>query len=253
MIRTAASCVDRSVFDSLKKKVLLDLFVSPWTLVPIIGGLSAWMVSWGLDGVTALNLAGLAGVVIGSGIQATRLIFGIEDLTADAQKYLEEQEEEEQNKRLDALQRRLLRDGDPRTQDCLKTLRLLHASFHKDAAADGSPITLALRGKVDELFHESVAQLERSFDLFHKARQLPRRAGGPLLEKRRQAVDEVVVTINHLSETIAHYHDSRLKKEAEGLARLRSELDETVEMARRAEARMDDLENERSYDIREFE
>lgn len=239
--------------DSLKKKVLLDLFVSPWTVVPIVGGLSAFLLSWGLDGVTALNLAGLVGVMAGAGIQATRLIFGLEDITADAEKYLREQEAAEETAELDALERRLRKDGDPRTEKCLHNLRVMRAALRSDAEEDGSPPVLAMKSKVEELYEESVGQLERSFDLWFRARQLPKKAAGPLLEKRRAAVDEVVETINHLAKTIADYHQSRVKKREGGLARLREELDQTVEMARRAEERIDALGREVEYDVREFE
>ena len=239
--------------DSLKKKVLLDLFVSPWTVVPIVGGLSAWMVSWGMDGVTALNLAGLVGVMVGAGIQATRLIFGLEEITADAEKYLREQEEAEETAALDALERRLKKDGDGRTEKCLHNLRVMRAAMRKDAEEDGSPTAMAMRSKVEELSEECVGQLERSFDLWFKARQLPKKAARPLLDKRRAAVDEVVLTIEHLAQTIADYHQSRVKKEEGGLARLREELDQTVEMARRAEERIDALGREVGYDPREFE
>ena len=241
------------MFDSLKRKVLLDLFVSPWTVVPIVGGLSAFLVSWGLDGVTALNVAGLAGLLVGSGIQATRLIFGIEEITENAQTYLKEQEAADEAAELDALQRRLLRDGDPRTQKCLKTLRVLTADMRREAEETGSPTTLAVLGKVEELSATAVAQLERAYGLWDKARKLPRSTARPLMARRQAAVDEVVETIEHLVETIARYHDGRAKKGSEGLSRLRGELDQTLEMARRAEERIDAIGRETGYDEREFE
>ena len=49
--------------DDVKKKVLLDLFVSPWTVLPLAGGLSVWMLSWAAEGSAFLNVAGLAGVI----------------------------------------------------------------------------------------------------------------------------------------------------------------------------------------------
>ena len=97
--------------DDVKKKVLLDLFVSPWVIVPMVGGLSAWMLSWGMDGSTTLNMIGLAGVLAGMGIQASRLIFGIEDLTKKAHTYVTEQEKLEQEQKLDQLMVRLKKDG----------------------------------------------------------------------------------------------------------------------------------------------
>ena len=65
------------MMDSVRKKVLLDLFASPWSVVPIAGGLSAWLLSWAVDGHMALNMAGLIGVMGGIGVMATRVIFGL--------------------------------------------------------------------------------------------------------------------------------------------------------------------------------
>ncbi|GAA4428411.1 hypothetical protein [Bremerella cremea] len=237
--------------DSVKKKVLLDLFVSPWTVIPIVGGLSAWLLSWGIDGNTTLNVIGLAGVLAGMGIQASRLIFGIEDLTARAHNYVTEQERLERNQHLDQLARRLEQDQDPRSEQCLNRLRALYTSLELDAPVGHAAISI--REKVDKLFNAAVRQLERSLELWDKANRLPGKIGRPLLEERRKAVDEVVLTVEHLARTVQQYHSFQLRDSDDELAKLRQELDRTIEVARRAEEVIESLDSSKQYNESEYE
>lgn len=238
--------------DEVKKKVLLDLFVSPWTLVPMVGGLSAWMVSWGVGSNATLNLIGLAGVLVGVGIQASRLIWGVEELTERAHGYLTAQERAKLSEYLDDLATRLSRDDDWRTEESLKRLRALYAALDEDDPPRGHA-AIAIREQVEKIFQASVKQLERSYGLWEKARRLPKGTRGPLLEQRSEAIDEVVLTVNHLSQTVAQYHTFHSDDTDDGLSRLREELDATIEVARRADERMEHLESSPEYDESEFE
>lgn len=236
--------------DSLKKKVLLDLFVSPWTVVPIVGGVSAWLLSWGIDGSTTLNLIGLVGVMAGVGIQATRLIFGIEELTEKAHAYLTEQEKAEQDKRLSDLARRLEQDDDPRSEECLLRLRRLYDSLQSEAPKGHTAIIF--REKVEQLFQAAVKQLERSLELWEKAQQLPGSASRPLLKERRKAIDEVVLTVNHVTRTVEQYHAFQMQESDHELAKLREELDQTIEAARRADEAINAI-GKPQYDEADYE
>lgn len=237
--------------DELKKKVLLDLFVSPWTIVPIVGGLSAWLISWGIDGNTTLNLLGLVGVLTGAGIQASRLIFGLEELTQKAYGYLTEQQRRERDAKLDELSRNLEQDEDPRSEECLMKLRTLYASLESETNPRGT--AFAFRQQVDALFHAAVRQLERSLELWQKANRLPHGAGRPLLIERQKAVDEVVETVEHLARTVEQYHSFRLKDDDHELSKLRQELDRTMEVARRAEEVMDSIDAPPDHDEANYE
>lgn len=237
--------------NDVRKKVLLDLFVSPWTIVPLVGGLSAWMVSWGMNGDTTLNLLGLAGVLAGLGIQASRLIFGLEKITENAQSYLSTQEKQEREARLDKLASNLRQDDDPRTEECLRRLRRLYASFEEEQPTNQTVITI--REKVDKLFHAAVLQLERSYELWVKAKRLPGPTGRPLLAERKEAIDEVVRTVNHLTRTVEQYQAFQIKDSHEELAKLREELDTTIEIARRADDRIEAMDDFSKYDQAEYE
>ena len=237
--------------DDVKKKVLLDLFVSPWTVIPIVGGLSAWLLSWGVDGSTTLNLLGLTGVLTGLGIQASRLIFGVEQLTEKAHGYLSAKERRDRDQRLDQLAADLQNDDDPRTEECLRRLRVLYASLEQEPASGHTAMTF--RQKVDKLFQAAVGQLERSWELWTKAQRLPGRTGRPLLDERKKAIDEVVLTVNHLARTVEQYHAFQLEDTDDELAKLRQELDQTIEAARRADECIDAIDKQKMYDEAEFD
>jgi hypothetical protein len=240
--------------DKVKNKVLLDLFVSPWTVLPVAGGLSAWMLSWAVDGSGLLNLAGLAGVLGGIGMLATRLIFGLEEITHDAYAYLREQERQEQEASLDALDRRLTSDNDDRTQQCLRDLRELYRLFQKqvqEGKISGS--TNRILDQVERLFRGCVRQLEQSYELWRTAEKLSGPARKTLLQKRDEVIEEVLVTIGHLGKTIEQLHSFRSRQGESELAKLREEMDETLRVARRTEMRMANLEKEAAYDQAEFE
>ena len=236
--------------DDVKKKVLLDLFASPWTLIPMVGGMSAWLLSWGLDGSTTLNLIGLGGILVGAGIQASRLIFGLEDLTRKAHGYLTEKQKQERDGRLDRLATELRQDDDPRSEECLLRLRKLYATLEEETPTGNA---ILLREKVDKLFHAAIRQLERSFQLWEKAKRLPGPTKRPLLEERKKAIDEVVLTVNHLTRTVEQYHAFQIKDSDDELAKLRDELDRTLEIARRADERIDAIDIGSARDKADYE
>ncbi len=77
--------------DPVKRKVISELFFAPSVLLPIVGGISAGMLSWALDGNGGLTLAAGLGVLGGLGWMMTRIIFQIESITEDAMRFEQEQ------------------------------------------------------------------------------------------------------------------------------------------------------------------
>ena len=228
--------------DDVKKKVLLELFVSPWTVLPLAGGLSAWMLSWATGGSTTLNLAGLAGVLGGFGMLATRLIFGIEEITHKAYAFLYDQQRRQREAALDALDAKLSSDNDQRSEHCLRELRHLY-QIVQDQVQEGSISGSAhhILEKVEQLFQACVRQLERSYELWRAAEKLTGRARQTMLRERDEIVQEVSESIQQLAASVEQLNSFKFRQDEAELAKLREELDVSMRVARRAEQRMASL------------
>jgi hypothetical protein len=240
--------------DDVRKKVLLDLFVSPWTVLPVVGGLSAWMLSWAVDGNSLLNLTGLAGVLGGAGMLATRIIFGLENITQNAFTYLHEQKRAEQEAALDTLDQRLSLDRDDRTQESLRELRQIYRIFQeKGQQGKITGSSHQLLDRVERLFRACVQRLEQSYELWKSAQALSGEARRALLAERDEIVDEVVVTVRHLGKSVEQFYTLHDQESESELATLRDELEETLRVAQRAEQRMASLGKSLDYEPSEFE
>jgi len=223
----------------VRKKVLLDLFAAPSTLLPLVGGLSLLVGGWALEAGAAVGFLGVVGVLAGLGMAATRLIFGLEDITNRAYEYLHDEEWKKQEKVLDKLDHRLLRDRDPRTQTALRQVRHLYTTLVDDVKTGKiTRNTHEVLQKVEGLFRACVAQLERSYKLWSTARKISGEARQRILQQREHVVQEVVGSVEHLDRTIEQLRGLTAKTDQQDLGRLRSELDEAIEVARRTEQRL---------------
>ena len=238
--------------DEVKRKVYLDLFASPWNLVPIAGGLSSLMASWAVGGDPTLTMAGIAGVLGGIGVTASRLIWGLESLTERAYSYKLEQEQVDQQRRMDILDEQLTADRDPRTQTCLRELRALKASL-QTAAGKGNINTASYEviNGVSAIVEQSVRQLEHSFALWETARRMRGPARDSIMRQRDEVIQDVVSTVAEVGEMVDRYLLNESKRSRSELGKLSRELDETIEAARRAEVRTAELERTSRAELRE--
>lgn len=240
--------------DEVRRKIYLDLFASPWTLLPIVGGVTALLGSWAVGGNTELTFAGITGVLTGVGLFASRIIFGLEKLTEKAYEYVVERQQREQAKALEHLRKRLENDDDPRTQQLLTLLWQLYKSLEQDIKSGkiGSVAHEALES-VDRLFTVCVEHLERSYDLFKKSRRMRGDARKVTLGRRERLISEVQESATFLARKIDQLGTVADEQHKSELARLRAELDETIRVARTVERRKSGLDAQRQYDESEFE
>lgn len=233
----------------LTRRVLLKLTTSPTVLGPAVLGASAAAI--GLAAASpVLAFVGAAGVLFGGGVLASRWAFGFDRLVAKEAEALNRREEAAQRRALRSLELRLRGDGDRRTEDWLRRMTAMRDRFDDDreaAQAEGprAAARLAeLAPRVDELFDHCIASLERSLRLNETARRMnTREMRLRTLEARESVLDEVERSVDHLALVLDRVAELGVMHEADAqieqrMAAVRTELDESLNVARRVEERM---------------
>lgn len=228
----------------VRRKVMMDLFAAPSTLLPMVGGATALIASWALGGDPLLTFGGVSSLLGGFGLFASRLVFGIEEMTEDAFVYVQNEERAQREAALADLDRRLTVDNDPRPETCLRQLRNLETQFeesvrqHGQAAAGATDII----EKVQSMFGVCVEQLEQTLQLTNAAEGVQGAARQRFLQQREGIIKEVMLTVEHVAAAIQRYQGLKLREKSNDLARLRQELDQSLQAARAAEERMAEWE-----------
>jgi len=128
---------ENKTLKDFRSRIASELLWAPSVALPMVAGVSAWLISWAIGDAAALNIVGLVLVLGGVGWLATRAIFLTDDVAAkilrdDAVKAINDEE-----KKLDQLQFRLKSDRDHRTTDYLTLLRTCRSEFEKFAKSPG--------------------------------------------------------------------------------------------------------------------
>ena len=231
----------------LRRQVLLRLAGSASVLAPLVGGATVALGTWALNAQTGLGIFALVAGVLGSvGALFTKAVLGGPDLRAAVEKELSEVDRNHQESRLDQLDRTLSSiDQDPRPEVSLRDLRALRASFDELAARpDGSNslLTTEVISQVRMLSERSIVSLRQTIDLQMTVSRLNSpAAAAPLWAERERLIGEVQATVQQLGQTLAALQSLGTHSAAPELRRLRAELDSSLDAARRAEERLEEM------------
>lgn len=230
--------------NSVKRKVISEIFLAPSVVLPIVGGISAGLLSWASGGSSYLTGAALVGILGGVGWMFTRMIFKVEAITERVmQAELDEQFAQEQRE-LDHLAKQLIRDRDHRTQDYLTLLRSVREDFEKTAHQPDVKFRSAqIREKISRIFVAAVEQLRQSYKLWELSENLVGNARDEILGEREEVLGEIGATTQRLRAAVEQFNELVKTDEKVDLAAMREELEATMRIARRTEERMRELES----------
>ena len=136
--------------------------------------------------------------------------------------------------------------SDKRTETAMQDLRSLRQAFQqldKIAPDLNRAIVEDIQQRSEELFQQCVSSLEKTLQLWKTAESLASKtARKPILKQREKLVAEVVQTVEHMSQTLASVQGMTSRRDGDiRLQRLRSELDQSMEVAKKVEQRVDAL------------
>lgn len=240
---------------NIAKRVVADIISSPMVVLPFMVGTAAFasLFALGLKGSAFLGamLIGVGGVLGSGGMFLTKMILGRDERVKKIVEESRDKAKQDKLKQLDHFHHRLTMDGDSRTEDSMQDLRSLRQAFgqlDKIAPDLNRAMIDEIRKRSEELFQQCVSSLEKSLQLWKTADSLAsEKARKPILEQREKLVSEVIGTVEHMSQTLAAVQGITNKSDGDArLQQLRGELDQSLEVAKRVEQRVDSLLNQGS-------
>lgn len=241
----------------IRRKVFLRLLGHPVVIAPFVVGVSACTAVWALNWPAGMGwFATAAGALASAGAYLTRLILDDGKTARAVVTEMEQRDQQAIEATLDELDRLLtMSDKDPRPETALRDLRALVRAFDSFAEKTESvhaPAVIDVRSRVREIFESSVRSLEQTLQLGNTAKilHLPE-ARKPLLEQREKIIAEIQAGIRQLGDTLAALqHLGSGAQSTRELARLRDELDQSLQIASRVEERLNNLLGHTESDIR---
>ena len=234
--------------EAVQKKVLGDIFFAPSVTFPILGGLACLGTSWITGGVGFLTVAGTVAVVGGLIWMVGRTFLQLDKITARASKALQDQIRQQEDDRIESLLRNLRTDRDFRTKDYVTILRESRAEFEK--LADQPSVqarSLPLVGQVRQLFWAAISELEQSYKLFELSDRLVGEQRSELIAKREELLKTVSASSEKLKSAVEQFRRLYNKDNDADIDALRADLDLSIKIAARTEARMKELEDLAGY------
>ena len=241
----------------LRRKVLLKLISSPMTMIPLLAGVTTAAATWALNTQPGLGIfAGIAGVLVAGGTFMTRLLIGGQATAKEAIDELQQEHHLNREQALDDLDRRLLEDGDGRTESALRDLRTFAEAFNDEqlwSSGLNSRTTFDIMEGVDQLFRQCVGSLEQSLSLWHMAQKMnTKEARKPIVKQREHIIREVARSIEQLGKILVEIQSlESTDTVSSGLAHVREELDRSLEYARTIDEKMKQLGRE--FDTADYE
>lgn len=238
----------------LRRKVIAKLLSGPSFVVPTVAGLSLLVGGWALGADPMVTLfAGATTLAVGVGALVTRAMYKVEGLTRDASQEVAADAARQFEARLDDLARRLGDDNDPRTAQALNDLRTTYASLRDQVGLNSNlprAQLMEVAQKADQLFHSCLQSLERTRTLGQTAQRMTtREVRTATLAQRERLLAEVQASVVHLGKILDGLRSLGLQdNDAQSLATLRGELDESLTVARRVEERMQAIQAELEHE-----
>lgn len=224
--------------DDLRKRILLELMITPATVVPVLIGGSLLLLSEIFGGYSAF--AGFIGLLVGFGAFLTNLVFNLDHISRRALKQWHDQQLKIREKELDSLDRKLSRTEDTNDENALRNLRVLYKSFGSDVSGEklSDHIPPQMLQSIDDIFKTCVAKLDRSYEIYRTAGTMTGKLKHDMQRQRMNVITEVESSILELGSVINEVRALKFKNEGNELRQLQKRLSSQLEVAKATEEGM---------------
>ncbi|XZE19999.1 hypothetical protein SH449x_005333 [Pirellulaceae bacterium SH449] len=226
----------------LRGRIWRRLFGSKKFLVPAAVAVGAACIA-SLSGGVWIWVAIIFGL-LAIGSVAVELASGAEGLEKKALEELAKIQLAKEEARLSELQNRLRTDRDHRTKDSFGLAKQARADFHFAVTKSNSSFAILQFGKqFDQLFWATIEQLEHSVQLYEQADRLVDARREKILKEREALVEEISLAAERLRQVAEKIRTKSTKERDADIGSLTRELDESLEIAKRVDQRLKELDN----------
>lgn len=219
----------------LQKKIAIELFCHPSVVVPAAFGISMLMLSAIIGSGAAVW--GIAFLLLGVGLFFTNMIFNLDSIAKRTLKNIQERVKAIRDAELDKLDRLLFKTKGTRDQDILRNLRVLYDGFKSDLENGNltTRIPPEMLQLIDDIFDTCITKLRATYALYTSAKKTTGDLHEKLMEQREEAMGEIELSMEKLSDTIHEVRLLGLKAEKAELRGLRDRLETQLEVAKATE------------------
>ena len=226
----------------IKRKYWLSLLMSPLTLIPFVGGVTAFFVLGAIGNMLHACLLLLGGFGIGTGCFFSNAIVRGEKFLEKAKKEAAEEDKEKRESALDKLDKQLSSDRDRRTNNALKDLRALADAFKTEFDWEDSSSKHAaseLLALVSRNFKQCVMSLKASLRLYRTIKTVESEAvRSSLSKKREEIVQKVQESVKNLTTIFEQMQElSAAEDPSAELSKHNDELTQQLRLMKRIDER----------------
>lgn len=225
----------------IRNKILMDLFVAWDTLAPFLIGVTSFFAGVAIRH-PIFYLLGISGFLISAGIFTTKLLFGLEEMTAKAVNAIDEEKKEERKEYIKNLRTKLYNANEGEARDYLVGLVDLYNEFQLSANDEGNHFQSDIGDKIEKIYNACIKQIEYVLELSRLLKKT--KINGQINEikqKRHEVLEEIAHSIDDIADAIHDFKDLKFDNKDGDLSKLRKELNDSVEIARNTELRMKEL------------
>jgi hypothetical protein len=237
--------------DDLRKKILLDLCVTPGTTIPAAIGVS--MLLLGMVMGSMVVFVGFLCCLAGFGALVTNFVFNLSKVSQSAAKQWQKQQQAKKDGELDRLDEQLQNTREVKDENALRNLRALYQGFCTDFESGkiSSTVPPTMLSQIDEIFQSCIHQLSRSYEIYEQSRRVTGNLRKGLEGQRKQILTDVEKSVETLAQVITEVTAMRLETTRGELDRLQGRLTSQLAVAKATEEQvrtLDGVEDPDKYD-----
>lgn len=236
---------------SIKKKILLDLVITPMTMIPGMVGVTCLMGGWAI-GSSVVSFTGLLGVLVAAGAAGWNFIFNLNEAVERSDRNAQTRKLMEEQSKLDALDKKLVKNKDPRDQSYLRSLRTIHSGFVEDIREGklSKFVTSKMIQEVNNMFDNYVGLLEYSYEIWERSRTMDGAVKDRIIQQREEILAEVEENVAAFGETVTRLRALSFNDTKTDTTDTQKTLERQLQAAERAQEKMKELSS--SDDVKRF-